>query len=75
MKPIKLSIYILFFLQMCYVGDCSKLGSIEGKQDFRSEGGEENRELFDSQLILLLAAIGYVVGLGNIWCFRTWPER
>jgi len=33
---------------------------------FRTEGGEEKREMCDSKLILL-AAFGYVVGLGNFW--------
>jgi hypothetical protein len=51
-----------FFLQTGKVGGCSKLGSGEGKQEFRSEGGEEERESWDSKLIELLAAIGYVAG-------------
>ena len=38
---------------------------------FRPEGGEGKRELFDRKLICLLAAVGYVVGLGNDWCFST----
>jgi len=42
---------------------------------FRPEGGEEKRELWDSKLILLLAAIGYVVGFGNVWYCCTGPER
>ena len=37
---------------------------------FRPEGGEEKRELWDSKL-MLLAAVGYVVGFGNVWCFCT----
>jgi SNF family Na+-dependent transporter len=41
---------------------------------FRPEGGEEKRESWDSKLILLLAAVGYAVGFGNVWCFRTGPE-
>jgi len=36
---------------------------------FRPEGREEKRELCDSKLTFLLAAVGYVVGLGNVWCF------
>jgi len=38
---------------------------------FRPEGGEEKGELWDSKLICVLAAIGYVVRLGNVWCFHT----
>jgi hypothetical protein len=39
--------------------------------EFKPEGGEVITELWDSKLILLLASIGYVVGLGNVWCFCT----
>jgi solute carrier family 6 amino acid/orphan transporter-like 15/16/17/18/20 len=46
------------------------LGFGEGKQVFRPEGGEEERERWDSKLIFLLATISFVVGLGNIWCFQ-----
>jgi hypothetical protein len=28
-------------------------------------------EFWDSKLILLLGDIGYVVGIGNVWCFCT----
>jgi len=34
---------------------------------FWPEGGEGKREMCDSKLMLLLAAVGYVVGLGNFW--------
>jgi hypothetical protein len=34
------------------------LGSGEGKQLFRPEGGEEGRKSWDSKLTFLLAAIG-----------------
>jgi len=51
------------------VGSCSKLVSGEGKQVFRPEGGEEKRESWDSKLTFSLAAIGYVAGPGNSWCF------
>jgi hypothetical protein len=30
-------------------------------------------KLWDRKLILL-AAVGYVLGLENLWCFRTGPE-
>ena len=53
---------------------CNKLVFGEDDQVFRTEGGEEKREMWDSKLIVLLAAVGYVVGLGNVWCFRTGPE-
>ena len=69
-----MGIYTLFFLQTDKVGGCSKLCSGEGKQEFRTEGGEEGRELRESKLILLLVAVGYVVGLGNVWCFCTEAE-
>ena len=70
-----ITLYILSFLQTGSFGGCSKLGSGEGKQEFRPEGGEEKRELWDSKLILLLAAaVGYVDGFGNVWCFCTGPE-
>jgi SNF family Na+-dependent transporter len=36
---------------------------------------ENKKENCDSKLILLLVVIGYVVGLGNIWCFCTWYRR
>jgi len=42
---------------------------------FWPEGGKENRELWDSKLMLLLAAVVCVVGLGNIWYFCTWSEE
>jgi solute carrier family 6 amino acid/orphan transporter-like 15/16/17/18/20 len=38
----------------------------EGKQVCRPEGGEDKRESWDSKLTLLLAIIGYAVGLGNV---------
>ena len=59
------------FLPTSKDGRCSKLSSGEGKQLFRPEGSEEKRELCDSKLTFLLAAIGYVAGLGNVWCFNT----
>jgi hypothetical protein len=63
------SLHPFSFLQPGRVGGGSKLGSGEGKQVFRPEGCEEQRESWDSILIVLLAAIGYAVWLGNIWFF------
>ena len=65
-------VYILFFITDGFlVGGCSKPASGEGKQEFRPE--EKNR-IVEQQTILLLAAIGCAVGLGNVWCFCTGPE-
>jgi len=36
---------------------------------------KKTRESCESKLILLLAAIGYAVGFGNVWCFRTWHRH
>ena len=33
----------------------------------------KKRGLWDSKLILLMAAVGYVVGFGNVWCCCTGP--
>jgi hypothetical protein len=52
-----------------------KPDSGEGKQEFRPESSEEERESPDSKLIFLIPAFGYVVGLGNLWCFRTGQRR
>jgi len=41
---------------------------------FRLENSEKKREFLDSKLILLLAAVGYVDGLGNVLCCCIGPE-
>ena len=43
------------------------MGSGEGKQMFRPEGGEVDRESWESKLAYLLATIGYAVGRGSVW--------
>ena len=48
-------------------GGASKLGSGEGKQVFRPEGGEVDRESWESKLAYLLATVGYAVGRGSVW--------
>ena len=50
------------------------MASGEGKQVFRPEGAEEERESCDSKLTFLLDANGYAVGLGIVWFFRALPR-
>jgi len=35
---------------------------------------KKTRKSWEGKLIYLLVAIGYEVGLENIWCFRTWQR-
>jgi len=51
------------------------LGSGEGKQVFRPEGGEKEVESWGSKLTFLLATICYAVGLRNIWPFQHIDQK
>ena len=51
------------------------MASGEGKQVFRPEGVEEERESCGSKLTFLLDANGYAVGLGNVWVLLYCARR
>ena len=59
-------IYIYIYIYI--FGSCIKVVSGERKQVFQPDGGEEKRQSWNRKLTLFLAAICYVVGLGNVWC-------
>jgi hypothetical protein len=51
------------------------LGSGEGEQEFRAEGGEDGRKSWESKLTFLLATFHYAVGLGNIWPLQCIDQK
>jgi hypothetical protein len=65
--------FILLLFTDGKFGEGSQFYSGEDKQMFRSksgEGGEEERESWDSKLTFLLTTICCVVGLRNVWLFQ-----
>ena len=64
--------YIIFFTDGKF-GDGSKLGSGEGKQLFRPEGGEDGRKSLESKLTFLFANIRY--GLRNFWPWQYIDQK
>ena len=65
--------FILLLFTDGKFGEGSQFYSGEDKQMFRSkdgEGGEEERETWDSKLTFLLTTVGCVVGLSNVWLFQ-----
>jgi SNF family Na+-dependent transporter len=42
---------------------------------FRPEADEGKGESLDSRQILLLVAVGYAVGFGNVWCLCALYRR
>ena len=68
--------FILLLFTDGKFGEGSRFYSGEDKQMFRTkvgeggEGGEEERESWDSKLTFLLATVGCVVDLRNVWLFQ-----
>jgi solute carrier family 6 amino acid/orphan transporter-like 15/16/17/18/20 len=42
---------------------------------FRPEGGEDEKESWDSKLTFLLATAGYAVGIGNVLFFSFFAHK